>query len=186
VEDQVKKVLDGCPSKAYLLVQQAGVSSLDFVDGWSAPRLGRYLNGKEENVKSTMIVPEVLEGQSSESLSKYIQTKCGAEVLQGRPSKATAGGPYVIEVSFAAPSSSERSAKLAENGKDALLLGQRTLANTIQMHSLRRSSTKQTSPKTILSSIPPHPRPKRKPKRSLSTSAHMRWKTRLAGLYRWS
>lgn len=125
VQDQVKKVLDGCPSKAYLLVRQEGVSSLDFVDSRSAPQLGHYLSGKDADVKSTMIVPEVLGGQGSESLSQYIQTKCGAEVLQGRPSKAkvAAGGPYVIEVSFAAPSSAQRGAELAENGKDASHIG---------------------------------------------------------------
>ena len=126
VEDQIKKALDGCPSKAYLLVRQEGVSSLDFVDGRSAPRLGHYLSGKEADVKSTMVVPEVLESRGSESLSRYIQKQCGAEVLQGRPSKAetTASGPYVIEVSFAAPSSSQRGAALAENGEDAWLAGQ--------------------------------------------------------------
>lgn len=135
VEDQVKKVLDGCPSKAYMVVRQEGVSSLDFVDSRSAPRLGHYLNGRDAEVKSTMVVPEVLGSKGSGSLSQYIQTKCGAQVLQERPSKAqvAAGGPYVIEVSFAAPSSSQRGEELAKNGTHALPNSERSTAHFYQM-----------------------------------------------------
>jgi hypothetical protein len=69
-------------------------------------------------VRSTLIVPEVLESQgASESLSQYIEKKCGAEVLQGRPSKRFDGRPWVMEVSFAVPASAQRAEKLAENGE---------------------------------------------------------------------
>ncbi|KAF2683396.1 BIG1-domain-containing protein [Lentithecium fluviatile CBS 122367] len=118
VEDQIKKALEGCPSKTYLIVRQDGVHSAEFAVGNAAPALKRYASGREADVKSTMVVPEVLGGQgASEGLSQYIQTKCGAKVLQSRPAKAKfeAGGPWVVDISFADPGTSQRLAELRKH-----------------------------------------------------------------------
>ncbi|KAJ4300956.1 hypothetical protein N0V90_003045 [Kalmusia sp. IMI 367209] len=105
VVDQMTSALQGCPTKTYFVVRQNGVSSADFVDtSRAAPRLARHLGGETEYVKSTMIVPEVIEHDSAGSaVADYLRRTCGAEVLAGGKTASDDDRQRVVEVSFASP-----------------------------------------------------------------------------------
>ncbi|KAF1971491.1 BIG1-domain-containing protein [Bimuria novae-zelandiae CBS 107.79] len=104
VVDQMTSSLDGCPTKTYFVVRQNGVSAADFSDASrSTPRLTSHLNGKSDYVKSTMVVPDVIEEASTASaISAYLQAKCGAEMLQG-DAASNSEKQRVVQVSFPAP-----------------------------------------------------------------------------------
>ncbi|KAJ4344718.1 uncharacterized protein N0V89_012462 [Didymosphaeria variabile] len=106
VVDQMASALEGCPTKTYFVVRQNGVSSADFSDASrSAPRLASYLSGKSEYVKSTLVVPEVIEENfTAQGISKYLESKCGAEVLREDQTPSHSDKQRVVQVSFAAPS----------------------------------------------------------------------------------
>ncbi|KAF2441055.1 BIG1-domain-containing protein [Karstenula rhodostoma CBS 690.94] len=105
VVDQMASVLEGCPTKTYFVVRQNGVSSADFSDARrSAPRLASHLSGKSEYVKSTMVVPEVIEENfTAAAMSKYLQSKCGAEVLSEDATASHSDKQRIVEVTFTAP-----------------------------------------------------------------------------------
>lgn len=106
VVDQFTEALAGCPSKTYFVVRQAGISSADFADtSRSAPRLAHSLNGQSEYVKSSFVVPEVIEDhdRSASAVVNFLQSKCGAErfLVDGPVDKSDT--KRIIEVSFTAP-----------------------------------------------------------------------------------
>ncbi|KAK7184046.1 hypothetical protein DPSP01_001312 [Paraphaeosphaeria sporulosa] len=105
VVDQMASALQGCPTKTYFVVRQNGVSSADFSDAHrSAPRLASHLSGKSEFVKSTMVVPEVIEENfTAAGITKYLQSKCGAEVLSEDATASTSDKQRIVEVTFTAP-----------------------------------------------------------------------------------
>jgi hypothetical protein len=79
VQENLKDALSGCPSRTYVLVQQDGVSSTDYVDVNAAPRLASYMKSEHAQIQSTATVGDVVGRFDLESLSKHIQSKCGAE-----------------------------------------------------------------------------------------------------------
>jgi hypothetical protein len=76
----VTEALDKCPSRTYFVVRQEGVSSADYLDELSAPRLSHYLGG-HNGVKSTMSVSETVGSVDAGIVSRHLQTKCGAQVI---------------------------------------------------------------------------------------------------------
>ncbi|KAF2644175.1 BIG1-domain-containing protein [Massarina eburnea CBS 473.64] len=86
---RIKDVLKSCPTKWYVVMEQTGVVTDDYRNSHSTPRLSHYLGGKEQKVRSTLVVPEVVGRQegslafhesSAQALSEYIREECGAEV----------------------------------------------------------------------------------------------------------
>ncbi|PVH97171.1 BIG1-domain-containing protein [Periconia macrospinosa] len=86
VTDSVIEALKGCPTKSYIFVQQDGVSQADYLDKYAAPRLSHYLSGKEQKIRSTMAIPEVISSTSArdrmatpaQQITDYLQQHCGA------------------------------------------------------------------------------------------------------------
>ena len=131
------KALEGCPSRTYILVQQSGVSSGDYLDSRSAPRLSYHLSG-DEDIKTRSVVPEVAGSAESdlEVISEYIQQRCGAEVLRpgmqdwctppsgksllnGRVAREipkSADSKRIIHITFPAPSTRDRGTTLDQHG----------------------------------------------------------------------
>lgn len=102
-------------------MRQNGVSSADFSDtSRSVPRLASHLNGKSDYVKSTLVVPEVIEdGSAASVVTAYLQAKCGAEVLPEGKTASHSENQRVVQVSFAAPPADRdlRPAQMGQWGK---------------------------------------------------------------------
>lgn len=73
--------LHKCPSDTYVIVSQPGVNAADFHDRFSAPHLRQNIAEDKKNIRSSMIVSNVLGALDVNSMSKEVQEKCGAEVL---------------------------------------------------------------------------------------------------------
>ena len=74
--------LQKCPSDTYVIVSQPGVNAADYHDRFSSPRLRQNIEGENKNVRSSTTVAEVLGNIDAVSMSKDVQEKCGARVLQ--------------------------------------------------------------------------------------------------------
>jgi hypothetical protein len=121
VVDRMAAALEGCPTRTYFVVRQNGVSSADFSDAHrSAPRLASHLSGESDYVKSTLVVPEVIEENfTAAGISKYLQSKCGAQVLSEDATAPDSDKQRVVEVTFTAPPADMdfRSTELEQRGK---------------------------------------------------------------------
>ncbi|KAF2832114.1 BIG1-domain-containing protein [Ophiobolus disseminans] len=80
----VLDALKGCPTKSYLIVEQQGVSSADFVDGRSAPRLSHYMAKKDDQMKTTLAVSDMVGHIDLEAIQSRLESECGyrAEWIQ--------------------------------------------------------------------------------------------------------
>jgi len=111
-------ILEGCPSKTYFIVHQNGISSTDFSNARAAPRLAHYLSGKSEQIKSTMVVPDVLQSKpAAASIAHFLRHQCGAQVVLENEVTASSEGQRIVEVTFTAPSSGHRVTQLSQRGK---------------------------------------------------------------------
>jgi hypothetical protein len=121
VVDRMAAALEGCPTKTYFVVRQHGVSAADFSDARrSMPRLASHLSGESDYVKSTLVVPDVIEENfTAAGISKYLQSHCGAQVLSEDATAPDSDKQRVVEVTFAAPLADKqfRSAQLEQKGK---------------------------------------------------------------------
>ncbi|KAF2034668.1 BIG1-domain-containing protein [Setomelanomma holmii] len=77
ITTDVLNVLKGCPTRSYVLIEQLGVSSADYVDDRLAPRLSQYMSGKDNAVKTTFAVPEVVGEIDQKAIKKYLEAECG-------------------------------------------------------------------------------------------------------------
>lgn len=68
------------------------MNALDFQDPFSAPHLRQKLMKEDENIRSSLIVSEVVGGFSSANLSRNIQDTCGASLLDVDASSKFANG----------------------------------------------------------------------------------------------
>lgn len=75
---QLKK----CPSDVYVMISQPGVNAVDFQDPFSAPHLQQKLMGEDERIRSSLIVSEVVGRFDSANLTKIVQDRCGARLLE--------------------------------------------------------------------------------------------------------
>lgn len=121
VVDRMASALEGCPTRTYFVVRQNGVSSADFSDAHrSAPRLASHLSGQSDYVKSTMVVSEVIEENfTAAGITKYLQSKCGAQVVSEDATASHSDEQRVIQVTFAAPPPDMdlRASELGQRGK---------------------------------------------------------------------
>jgi hypothetical protein len=69
--------LKDCPTQSYVVIEQRGVSSADYVDGRSAPVLSQYMAGKREGVKTTFAVPDVVGNVDRDAVVSHLKTNCG-------------------------------------------------------------------------------------------------------------
>ncbi|KAF2281056.1 BIG1-domain-containing protein [Westerdykella ornata] len=113
VDDQIRLLLSGCPSRTYFIVQQDGVAAADY-DSINAPRLASYTTGSNDVIKSS-ITTEVLGVLKTGELSHYLESKCGAKVQQADNASEDESDPRVIRVSFAAPSATDLTSVLRKN-----------------------------------------------------------------------
>ncbi|KAF1996032.1 hypothetical protein P154DRAFT_609532 [Amniculicola lignicola CBS 123094] len=72
--------LKGCQSRTYIVAKQDGVSSADYADRSGAPRLAGYL--AQSHRESQIAIPDVVGEVDASSIAKYLQTQCGAELVQ--------------------------------------------------------------------------------------------------------
>lgn len=97
VAEYVKATLEGCPSRTYFVVRQDGVSSVDFLDRLSAPRLATYMTGEQAQIKTTISASEVIGKVDTHALSEYLQTACGADAshihIESEDTLTLPGGP---------------------------------------------------------------------------------------------
>ncbi|KAF1920001.1 BIG/ATPase V1 complex, subunit S1 [Ampelomyces quisqualis] len=73
---QVLDALKDCPTQSYVVIEQRGVSSADYVDGLSAPVLSQYMGGKQQAVKTTFAVPDVLGQVDGDAIVSHLKSKC--------------------------------------------------------------------------------------------------------------
>lgn len=103
--DLLSSALHDCPTSTYFVVRQHAVSAADFSHAArQAPRLASHLNGESDYVKSTLVVPHVIEDESAaDAISRHLQAVCGAELLSQDQTATHPEKQRVIQVSFAAP-----------------------------------------------------------------------------------
>ncbi|KAF2084132.1 BIG1-domain-containing protein [Saccharata proteae CBS 121410] len=117
---EVANQLSGCPSDSYVVVNQPGVSSVDFSHTSSAPHLRRRIANENGALESVSVVPEVVGGISAMEVVNVLEKNCKAARLELDASDGYVSieetVPQVIKVEFSAlPSSPEE--RLSELGK---------------------------------------------------------------------
>ncbi|KAF2474895.1 BIG1-domain-containing protein [Lindgomyces ingoldianus] len=127
VSGQVTDSLKNCPSRTYFIVRQDGVASADYLDALSAPRLALYLGDQHPDVKSHMAVSEVVGSLDTKLISKFLESQCGADVVQVdgslaemlKPSaRSKDSAPLIVELTFPAPTTSQRSVMLEKHDEN--------------------------------------------------------------------
>ncbi|KAL4997225.1 BIG/ATPase V1 complex, subunit S1 [Aspergillus recurvatus] len=123
--DELSTKLGACPSDYYVIASQPGVHSADFATGKSAPRLGAKMTGKDEEIRSTIIVNEVAGVLETKKVQDILETQCDAQTTvidasSGSYSTDFGKEPQVIIVAFPSlPLGSERAQQLSDH--DGLL-----------------------------------------------------------------
>lgn len=98
--ESAKKFLDSCPSEIYYIVSQPGVSSSDLSS--SAAHLKSALSNPA--VRSRFTISEVvgLDGTDAHDLQDYIQSRCGAKVVDASdfPSTSMRGEGVIVRKEY--------------------------------------------------------------------------------------
>jgi hypothetical protein len=83
VNSHLAQILSSCPSDAYIIVTQPGVSARDFGSGKATPHLRNALNGNgtEGPLKTTVVVSEVHGLVNTNSVIGILEDKCGARLV---------------------------------------------------------------------------------------------------------
>lgn len=95
----ISQQLQKCPSEIYVIVSQPGVNAVDFEDPFSAPHLRQKLMKEDENIRSSLVVSEVVGGFDSANISTIIQHTCGASRLEVDASSKSANDLPTKEIS---------------------------------------------------------------------------------------
>lgn len=74
--------LQKCPSDVYIIISQPSVNALDFQDPFSAPHLRQRLSGDDTNIRSSLIVSEVVGRFDAANITRTLQDRCGARLLE--------------------------------------------------------------------------------------------------------
>ncbi|KAK8197466.1 BIG/ATPase V1 complex, subunit S1 [Phyllosticta capitalensis] len=120
----VEKLISGCPSDSYIVVNQPGVSVADYDNKWSAPWLRKRFQSNDKHI-TTATINEVIDGLDAENVSKYVAEHCNAARAEVDASSGYISledtTPRVIKVDFSAPpvKSEDRASALLES--DAFL-----------------------------------------------------------------
>ncbi|KAL5117231.1 hypothetical protein ACEQ8H_004920 [Pleosporales sp. CAS-2024a] len=68
--------LKDCPTRSYVVIEQRGVSSADYVDARSMPVLSSYMSGKQK-ARTTLAIPDVVGQIDARAIVSHLQSKCG-------------------------------------------------------------------------------------------------------------
>lgn len=82
LSQDLERQLGRCPSDAYVLVSQAGVSAADYSSKGSMSQMRAKMLGKEGRIGSSMSVQDVLGNLDIEAFSRMLQEKCGAALTR--------------------------------------------------------------------------------------------------------
>jgi hypothetical protein len=121
INKEIALRLEACPSDIYVIVSQPGVNAVDFQGSVSAPHLRRKLSGDDRNIRSSLMVSDVIGKFDSTNLRRIVEEKCGATPLKIDASTGSFGIPkepkvLVVSLDFPPlPNTSSRAAKLIEH-----------------------------------------------------------------------
>ncbi len=82
INKEIALRLEACPSDIYVIVSQPGVNAVDFQGSVSAPHLRRKLSGDDRNIRSSLMVSDVIGKFDSTNLRRIVEEKCGATPLK--------------------------------------------------------------------------------------------------------
>lgn len=80
LHDSLSSVLKSCEWDNYILVSQPSQTAADFTKWGAYPHMRRWLDGKDENIKTATAVPEVVGEINIDSLAKQLELECKASV----------------------------------------------------------------------------------------------------------
>lgn len=72
--------LKNCPTRSYIIIEQAGVSSADYAGRHAAPALAQYMTGEHAGVKTTFAVSDVVGQVDASAVAKALKSTCGSDV----------------------------------------------------------------------------------------------------------
>ncbi|KAL6708682.1 hypothetical protein ACN47E_002378 [Coniothyrium glycines] len=75
--------LKHCPTRSYVIAEQHGVSSADYLEASSAPHLSQYMRGGHDAIRSTYSTPEVLGHLDAAAIHQHIQASCASSDGKG-------------------------------------------------------------------------------------------------------
>lgn len=78
----VLAALEDCPTRAYVVFEQQGVASADFVDSRNAPVLSDYMGGTHVEVKTTHATPEVVGHVDVAAITDHLHKHCAPKHMQ--------------------------------------------------------------------------------------------------------
>ncbi|KAH8731384.1 vacuolar ATP synthase subunit S1-domain-containing protein [Phaeosphaeriaceae sp. PMI808] len=111
----VLKALQDCPTRDYIIIQQEGVSSADYLDDRSTPRLNQYMSGKHTGVKTTFAIPDIVGEVDVNTITSYLASKCGSKSVWGRNSFRAPDPDKALRI---------RSLQYADQGLDTVITQQ--------------------------------------------------------------
>ena len=97
VTQELFTVLKDCPTKQYIIIDQAGVSSDDYADSNSSPSLSRHMRQGEDHIKTRYAIPDVVGQIDSKAIASYLDKTCGYEAYVNTI-KAPAASPATRKV----------------------------------------------------------------------------------------
>lgn len=74
--------LSTCPSDTYVIVTQPGVHAEDYSDGFSMPYMRRKIQGKDDRIRSSMSVSDVLGTMDTDAIVQTLESKCGVALMK--------------------------------------------------------------------------------------------------------
>ncbi|KAF2133964.1 BIG1-domain-containing protein [Dothidotthia symphoricarpi CBS 119687] len=113
----VLDVLKDCPTRSYIVVEQESVSSADYADGHSTPRLAQYMGGKHDEVRTTVALPEIVGELSTAEIISHLETKCGPSV----GSSGKVDSKWLTTMKLATPGASKASRRNRLLSNDEML-----------------------------------------------------------------
>ncbi|KAF2842785.1 BIG1-domain-containing protein [Patellaria atrata CBS 101060] len=118
-----------CPSENYIVVNQPGVSYLDYSSRNSAPYLERWLKGENKIIETAALLPEVVKSNSGiDRVKSHLRLDCGVKLqrIDGTTGELSfiSHTPRMIEIDFPVPPS-----EAAERAK--LLISRDAFVNAV-------------------------------------------------------
>ncbi|KAL8928233.1 MAG: hypothetical protein Q9208_001943 [Pyrenodesmia sp. 3 TL-2023] len=108
--------LSTCPSDTYVIVTQPGVHAQDYSDGLSMPFLRRKIQGKDDRIRSSVSVTDVLGTMDTDAIVQTLESKCGAALMKvDASSSSSISSGHIRESALANPSHPAGSFHIAED-----------------------------------------------------------------------
>ena len=74
--------LEKCPSDNYVIVSQPGVNVADYSNPHSAPHLKQMTSGEDKNIRSSLIITDMMGAIDADEFVRAVEDKCGAVLLR--------------------------------------------------------------------------------------------------------